>query len=195
VYTWPNASAEDPGASAYTIDVASGAITPYLLTEERAKYTKMMTKWNEAIYTYNNSQTACDHLAREYPAGKYLHSGKDHAPDFIVLGYDCEKNVYVVVKREKLFPGTNSEVLVSRPVERTAAQLNESQYLVTESKYHVCPACNGYPAGFVTEYYSGWSDWEQKSLNIYLYTRKWETTKSEMLKLCQRCKGEAWVRD
>jgi hypothetical protein len=192
VYTWPKAKDEDPGASAFTVDIGTGEITPYLLTEPRSKYVQMNAASEKAAFAYA-ALSPCEKMARNFGPGTNLYSSNG-APLSIVLGYDCDKEAYVVARRQLLHPGSNSVVQVSRLFPVTQEELSSQGYVATTNTWQVCPQCQGYPAGFVTEYYSGWSDWEQKSLNIHLYTRKWETKSHQMQVLCTRCKGEAWIR-
>lgn len=193
--TWPKPKPDAPGASAYTIDVKTNEITPYLLTDTRAEYVKVKGDPENIVYTYREPESDCERMARKFKVGQYLEStlAGEYKP-YIVVGYDCERKVYVMAQRQNLFPNSNTVVWASRLVPVKEAYLESGRYRWVDIHYEICSACNGYPAGFNTEYYSGWSEWEQKSLNIHVYTRKWETTKKQVLQLCSVCNGQAWVK-
>jgi hypothetical protein len=195
-YTWPNATKEDPGASAYTLDMSTGEITPYLLTDDRAEYVKMAAQVDKEFYAYQ-ALPECERANRraKFKPGSFAVSTIDNSkyPPSIVLGYDCEHKSYVVARRQLLNPGSNDIAQMSRLHEVQEADMDQ-HYSATDAGWKICHACSGFPAGYVTENYSGWSEWEQKSLNIYLYTRKWETKSVKMQVLCKVCKGEAWVK-
>lgn len=196
-YTWPNPKPEDPGASAYTIDAKTGEIKPYLLTNSRTEYAKKFGDPEKVVFKYAKPETDCERMARKFKVGDYIFADRKFGdyPGYLVVAYDCERKVYVMAMREVLFPNSNSkDIYASRLVPVTEAQLDAGNYTSSGRQYEICPQCSGYPAGSRTEYYSGWSEWEQKSLNIHVYTRKWETTKKNVLELCKYCKGQAWVK-
>jgi WD40 repeat protein len=189
IYTWPNANDTDPGASVFTVDVATGEITPYLLTEPRSKY--MAQKNAEAASAFRYASLPCEEKNRSYKPGTTITSEKH--PISIVIGYDCEINAYVVARREPLH-GPNSGTHVSRLYPLTEAEARDQGYTNIGSKWQICPRCKGYPVTVETRTSSGWSDWEQKSLNIYVYTREWQTTTDQVEVRCERCHGDAWIK-
>ncbi len=188
-YTWPNAKDDDPGASAFTIDITTGEITPYLLTEPRSKFMTMKNAAAAAAFRY--ASLPCDQKTRSFSAGNTIVSEKHGV--CIVMGYDCDINAYVVAKREALH-GPNSGTQVSRLHPLTEEEARQQGYMNAGSKWKTCPRCKGYPVTVETRTSSGWSDWEQKSLNIYVYTREWQTKTDQVEVRCERCKGEAWVK-
>jgi hypothetical protein len=112
----------------------------------------------------------------------------------IVLGYDCDVKAYVVAKRNMMHPGSNSTVQESRLYAMTEEEMSAQGFINVTKSYRICPVCHGYPMSYSKQTTSGWSDWEQKSLNIYVYTREWETKTEEIGTTCRRCKGDAWVK-
>jgi hypothetical protein len=191
VFTRPNATDQDPGASAFTIDIATGEVTPYLMTEPRSSYVAKENAIKAEAFRY--ASLPCEEKKRDFNPGDNIGSTKDH-PRSIVLGYDCDLKAYVVARRSLLNPGSNSTVQVSRLFAVTDEELRLQGYIESKKVFEVCPRCHGYPLEFSKQTTSGWSDWEQKSLNIYLYTRKWETKTEEIGTRCSVCRGEAWVK-
>jgi hypothetical protein len=189
VYTWPNPTEQDPGASAFTIDVQTGAITPYLVTINRPQYvaeTKAINAQIAAELAYKYSpEGICKERTNKYTKGMNLHQKGGGAFYGIVMGYDCEEGSYVVAYRE-IVDGNYQVRLKMSPVEDLDA-LDASG-----SHYSICPLCHGYPVGYKTRTESGWSEWEQKSLNIYVYRREWETRTITHKVVCKTCKGAAF---
>ncbi|WP_276371831.1 hypothetical protein [Chryseolinea sp. H1M3-3] len=190
VFTRPNATENDPGASAFTIDVKTGEITPYLMSEPRSAYIEKENAEKAAAFKY--ASLPCEEKKRSYGPGDNI--GSASHPASIVLGYDCDRKAYVVARRSLLYPGTNSMVQVSRLFPITEEELSSQGYIKVKKSHAVCPLCHGYPMEFSKQTTSGWSDWEQKSLNIYLYTREWETKTETIGTRCSTCKGDAWIK-
>jgi hypothetical protein len=188
IYTWPNANENDPGASAFTIDVKTGEIKPYLLTENRKQYlTLYKAAAAAAAYSYS-PQGRCEARNNQYRSGSTLfENGKLYG---IVVGYDCDEEAYVVAYRE--IYDAPSQIYMLRLTKKSFEDLNSLQSV--GSTHRVCPLCNGHPVEFTTSTQSGWSDWEQKSLNIYVYTRKWETKTTTKRTTCTTCKGAALIK-
>lgn len=188
-YTAPNAGPEDPGASAYTIDAATNEIIPYLLTETRAAQEKYF-KENAAKNTWTYSKTDCEYAADRFRPNFFLTSAIGSNPTYLMLGYDCEENVYVVAERVKSsFEGVPFNVI--RFHKKTGDDL--LSYSMAGGPFEICPNCGGVTAGKVSTYYTGWSNWEQKYANIY--TRKYVVNqKIDYLKHCNVCNGNAWIK-
>ncbi|MBK9449877.1 MAG: hypothetical protein IPN95_10850 [Bacteroidetes bacterium] len=194
VYTKPNAVIDDPGASAFTINIITGEISPYNLGIDSKEYTKTIETWRAEAFAYA-PKNECERLSRKFAPKTNLSSSNPANSPLIVLGFDCERNVYVVAQREKLYPGSNSDALVSRLKPMTEEQLDAGGYKEIQAVWEVCQLCNGYPVvGQRYDTYSGWGEWEQKSLNIYLYTRKWETNTNTINEMCKACKSQAWTK-
>lgn len=191
VFTSPNATDQDPGASSFTVDVATGEIIPYLTGDPRSVYLQKDKAAKAEAFRY--ASLPCEEKTRSLQKGDNLASTDGQEPA-IVLGFDCDINAYVIAKRSLLSPGTNSTVQVSRLFAVTEEEMRGLRYINIKKKYEVCPVCHGYPLSFSKQTTSGWSEWEQKSINIYVYTRKWETKTEEIGTRCSRCKGEAWVK-
>lgn len=194
VYTKPNAVIDDPGASAFTININTGEISPFNLGIDSKEYTKTIERWKAEAFAYA-PKNECERLSRKFTPKSNLRSSNPANSPLIVLGFDCERNVYVVAQREKLYPGSNSDALVSRLKPLTEKQLQEGGYDEMQTVWEVCQRCNGYPVvGQHYDSYSGWGEWEQKSLNIYLFTRKWETKTNTINEMCKACKSQAWTK-
>jgi hypothetical protein len=189
VYTWPGAKDDDPGASAFTIDVTTGDIVPYLLTEPRSKF--MQRQNAQAAQAFRYASLPCEQKSHGFATGNTILSEKFGT--CIVLGYDCDLNAYVVAKREDLH-GPNSGTKVSRLYPLTEDEAKQQGYVDGGLIWQICPRCKGYPVTVETRTRSGWSDWEQKSLNIYVYTREWKTSTDNVEVRCTRCHGEAWIK-
>ncbi len=190
VFTWPNATAEDPGASAFTIDVVTGEITPYLMSEPRSVFIEKGNAAKAAAFRY--ASLPCEEKIRDFAPGD--NAGSATNPRLIILGYDCDVKAYVVAKRSMMHPGSNSTVQESRLYAMKEEELRTQGYSPVTKSLRICPVCHGYPMSYSKQTTSGWSDWEQKSLNIYVYSRSWETKTEEIGTTCRRCKGEAWVK-
>lgn len=190
VFTRPNATDKDPGASAFTIDIVTGEITPYLMSEPRSVFIEKGNAAKAAAFRY--ASLPCEEKRRDFLPGD--NAGSATNPRLIILGYDCDVKAYVVAKRSKMHQESNSTVQESRLYAMTEEELQTQGYRPVTKSLRVCPVCHGYPMSFSKQTTSGWSDWEQKSLNIYVYTREWETKTEEIGTTCRRCKGEAWVK-
>lgn len=190
VFTRPNATDKDPGASAFTIDIVTGEITPYLMSEPRSVFIEKGNAAKAAAFRY--ASLPCEEKIRDFLPGD--NAGSATNPRLIILGYDCDVKAYVVAKRSKMHQESNSTVQESRLYAMTEEELQVQGYRPVTKSLRVCPVCHGYPMSYSKQTTSGWSDWEQKSLNIYVYTREWETKTEEIGTTCRRCKGEAWVK-
>jgi hypothetical protein len=190
VFTRPNATDQDPGASAFTIDIVTGEITPYLMSEPRSVFIEKGNAAKAAAFRY--ASLPCEEKKRDFLPGD--NAGSATNGRLIVLGYDCDVKAYVVAKRNMMHPGSNSTVQESRLYAMTEEEMSAQGFINVTKSYRICPVCHGYPMSYSKQTTSGWSDWEQKSLNIYVYTREWETKTEEIGTTCRRCKGDAWVK-
>jgi hypothetical protein len=188
IYTWPNPGENDPGASAFTIDVDDGTIKPYLITENRQQLLASNKAAAEAAAYRYSPQGRCEARNNQYQKGATLFSsGKLYG---VVVGYDCDEEAYVVAYRELY--DANNQIYMLRLTKKTFEELGS--YQTSGATHRVCPLCHGHPVEFNTSTQSGWSDWEQKSLNIYVYTRKWETKTVTKRTTCSTCKGAALIK-
>jgi hypothetical protein len=172
------------------MDIKTGEITPYLMTEPRSTYVAKKNAQKAAAFRY--ASLPCEEKIRSFLPGDNINSA--NYPHSIVLGYDCDLKAYVVARRSLLYPGSNSTVQVCRLFPATEEELTSQGYITIRKSHGVCPLCHGYPMEFNKQTTSGWSEWEQKSLNIHLYTRTWETKTESIGTRCRVCKGEAWVK-
>ncbi|HYF70338.1 MAG TPA: hypothetical protein VD884_19500 [Ohtaekwangia sp.] len=191
-YTGPNPGDEDPGASAFTIDVATAEIKPYLTSIDRKNYViSQKAKAAALAYSYT-PEGRCASLSHSHNAGRAVFDPKTIKQVGIVMGYDCDEDVYAVAYREVI--DQNAGIYQIRFIQKTRDELRLNYNLSETTSYRVCPSCNGYPMSFSKKTTSGWSDWEQKSLNIYVYRREWETKTTTVRHLCKVCKGAAWLK-
>jgi hypothetical protein len=190
IFSSPAATVDDPGASAFSIDIESGEITPYLVTEDRKTYLELH-KAAAAAAAYRYSPAGkCEARNNQYQKGSTLYT-KGGNLFGIVLGYDCDEEAYVIANREVYDEKDNIYLL--RLTKKTFEELNDS-YQQSGASHHICPMCNGNPVELNTRTQSGWSDWEQKSLNIYVYQRKWETKTQVVRTVCKQCKGAVLIK-
>lgn len=183
-YTIPNATTEHPGASAYTIDINTGAITPYLMTKGRQQRMAEAKAYSELQAYLYTPEGRCATYGDKRKLGQGVINRQNQNFEGIIVGYDCEENAYAIGYREPY----NGHFLMRFKLSDDDLR----QYNLTESSgFKVCPACNGHPVTYSRETTTGWSDWEQKSLIIYVYTRKWETKTITKEQVCKVCKGEA----
>ena len=187
-YVRPNATDDDPGASAYILDLTTNVITPYLLTDTRTAQLVVDKAKREASWQYT-PLTKCDKAKSRFTEGWMIRGGA-YSPEYLYLGYDCDEDVYVMAQRVKdSYEGVQFNVV--RFLKMRDADL--TSYKNYGGPYEICPHCGGVTGGVVDTYYSGWTGWEQKYANIY--TRKYVVNqKIKVLTHCQVCNGDAWYR-
>lgn len=191
IFTRPNASDEDPGASVFTIDVTTGEITPYLTTINRKRLISEGKAAAAALAYSYTPEGRCSNIPANHRKGHGIIDLKTGQATGVIMGYDCDEDVYVVAYREAY--DASAGVYNIRFMKKTREEMNKVQ-LSGSASYRLCPECGGYPVSFSKKTTSGWSDWEQKSLNIYVYRRKWETKTETMSHFCRVCKGQAWIK-
>jgi len=192
VFCRPNADVSEPGASAYTIDIASGEITPYLLHESRQEYVKMVQAFEAAMYAYT-PKTDCERKTDAYPPGAMIPSRSAFLPTLLSVGYDCTEKVYIVATRD-MDKVNGIPIHVVRLHKKSLAEL-ESDYIQPHgaNRYEICAHCGGAAAGMGTFYYTGWTDWEQQNFNIYT-RRKVTNQKTVERAICGQCQGQGWIQ-
>jgi hypothetical protein len=184
VYSKPNSSPEDPAASAYTFDVSTGEITPYLLTENSAAMDAILKDREQKLAAWEYAaKSDCKH-GLQFQDGTTIRKGDTY---LIVLGYDCEEKAYAVSTRELYQePGGGTMRQRVRIEKRTPLEL--STYESLGPVWEICSNCAGQPERTHVSTFTGWTEWEQQNFNIY--TRKFVTNKRvEERTHCKQCEG------
>jgi hypothetical protein len=188
VFTRPSPEADEPGASAYTIDLSTKEITPYLMTDNRKAYLEQVEQWEKSYYAFQPI-SECQANTTKFPPGTTIYSTLGNDDHLIVLGYDCNEQVYVVSTRE-LYQDAGRYGQRVRIVKRSPGELG--YHKLTDVQYKICTECAGQPYRTHTSSYTGWTNWEQQNFNIH--TRRYVVDKTVKEQTsCKACDG-GWMR-
>lgn len=186
-YSRPNALENEPGASAFTVDVSNGAITPYLLHGDRPTIIATAKMKNAKWAAFESN--ACAYAEHQLPTGALF--TEKNGEMLLKVGTDCSDSAHVMVRVKPTDAGKD---IFRVTFEKWDFEKNKTYSGYNAfSKWKLCPECGGFPQQQVTEYYTGWSAWEQTNFNIY--SRRWvKNQKSTGITLCSTCHGKAIVK-
>jgi hypothetical protein len=182
-YTRPNATKDEPGASAFAIDMKTGDITPYLLHLDRQTIIANAPPVVPFVYTPISD---CDYAELVLPIGAIW---KLNGNDVVKVGFDCESSEHVLIVRQR-DPQNHSLFSVRFDRQKYVHKDGGFHYNGSSVRYQLCPACGGFPLQTGEVSYTGWTDWEQQNFNIYSrrYVKNKKITQTQV---CTTCRGQA----
>lgn len=183
-YARPNAKDDEPGASAYTINIKTGAITPYLMHTDRATMIAANKK-ADAIWKAFEADV-CAFAEFQLPKGAMF--TEKNGERVLKIGVDCEDSSHIMARQK---PTNPDKTVFTTSFEKW--EFGKKKYSDYSSvKYRLCYECGGFPEKTIVTRTSGWSDWEQVNFNVY--SRVYQKNKKEVtVKICNSCNGSGIV--
>lgn len=184
-YTRPNATNDEPGASAFGINISSGEITSYLMHLDRQTIIATAPPVEPFQYTPISD---CDYAELVLPTGAIW---KLNGNDVVKVGFDCEASEHVLVIRQR-DPQNHSLHSIRFSREKYVHKEGGFHYNGSSARYQLCPECGGFPLQTCEVNYTGWTDWEQQNFNIY--SRRYvKNKKITQTTVCSVCHGQAII--